>query len=180
MSGEIQAAPQVQMQFSDHVLTAMDRQLLRQAMTSDRSPKALATSINNLKSPEWCALRLDEILEENNWMALVQEKRLLLYSLREIAEIARGRYLANEKGSGKMVIDTLNLLGRRVDEVNIDIADVEYKMNHGAAQTMIEVLNLLAEHVTKTLEGSIPREQLQGAFAEALPVVVEEVNQRAV
>lgn len=179
MSGEIQPVPQVQMQFSDQALTAVDRKLLQQAMTSDRSPKALAASINNLRSPEWCALRLDEILEENNWLALVQEKRLLLYSLREIAEIARGRYLANEKGSGKMVIDTLNLLGRRVDEVNIDVDNVEYKMNHGAAQTMIEVLNLLAEHVTKRLEGSVPREELQGAFAESLPVVVEEINNRA-
>lgn len=179
MSGEIQTYQKPEEHFSDHVLTAIDRQLLRQAMTSERSPKALAASINNLKGPEWCALRLDEILEENNWLALVQEKRLLLYSLREIAEIARGRYLANEKGSGKMVIDTLNLLGRRVDEVNIEVSDVEYKMNRGAAETMIDVLNMLADEVSDRLGESVAREALQGAFAEALPVVVEEVNKRA-
>jgi len=180
MSKEIQPAVQLP-EYSEHVLTSIDRQLLRQAMTGERSPKALCRAVNNLKSPEWCAIRLDEILEENNWLSVAQEKLLFIQSMRDLVEVARVRFMANEKGSGKVVTDLMNLLGRKIDEANIDIAQVEYKLNHGAAQTMVEVLNLLAERVADnpSLQGLVPKEVIQGAFSEELPVVVENVKQRA-
>lgn len=157
-------------------LDMIDRQLIRAAASDKRSPKELSKAVNGLLSPEKAAARLIELLDESDWLTVVQERRLLIMNLRELLDALYEEAITHK--NPKLIGEyrkTLENLADRILGATINLDDVTTKLTRAYAEHFAKAIGAAFDQMPKALEEAgvtIDMEEINGVFQEVLPVAV--------
>lgn len=161
-------------------LDMIDRQLIRAAASDKRSPKELSKAVNGLLSPEKAAARLIELLDESDWLTVVQERRLLIMNLRELLDALYEEAITHK--NPKLIGEyrkTLENLADRILGATINLDEVSAKLTSGYAQHFAKAIGAAFDGMPKALEARgivIEMEEIEGVFQEIMPLVAKSLE----
>lgn len=165
-------------------LDMIDRQLIRAAASDKRSPRELSKAVNGLLSPEKAAARLIELLDESDWLTVVQERRLLIMNLRELLDALYEEAITHK--NPKLIGEyrkTLENLADRILGATINLDEVSTKLTNAYAKTMADAISaafqaLPLEMADRGME--LDMVEVGGVFQAVLPKAVAEIESRTV
>lgn len=149
---------------------SVDQQLIRAAASDKRSPKELSAAVGKQLSPERARMRLEELLDESDYLTYIQERRLLVLNMRELLDTtAKDALKGGDSNARRMYLDTLKAIADRLDKTQINIDDVSDKIEeaHGRFWFMSLAAGLQAMSTELERRGiEVPKDQ----FVEILSV----------
>ena len=113
---------------------SVDQQLIRAAASDKRSPRELSAAVGGQLSPERARMRLEELLDDSDYLTYVRERRLLILNMRELLDTtAKDALKGNDSNARRMYLDTLKAIADRLDKTQINLDDVSEKIEeaHG-------------------------------------------------
>jgi len=160
-------------------MSAIDQQLLRSAVAGKQSPADLSAAVNNLLTQDEAVLRLKEIRAGQNLWDLEDQRFFILQELRSSLDMARQAYADNPK-LGKNYLDTLRLIGDRLDKTQTNVNHVRATFTKQLGEMTAEAIRRALDTAAKELAGSheIEYSEINGVFMEAYPEAVEYIESR--
>jgi len=160
---------------------SVDQQLIRAAASDKRSPRELSAAVGRQLSPERARMRLEELLDDSDYLTYVQERRLLILNLRELLDTTAKETLKTgaDNNSRRIYLDTLKAIADRLDKTQINVEDVSTKLSSAFAQVMAEAIGNAFDAVPKALQTRgmvLDMEELEGVFESVLPLAIERVE----
>ena len=159
---------------------SVDQQLIRAAASDKRSPRELSNAVGKQLSPERARMRLEELLDDSDYLTYIQERRLLILNLRELLDTTSKHALkGNDSDARRMYLDTLKAIADRLDKTQINVDDVSTKLSSAFAQVMAEAIGNAFDAIPKALQTRgmvLDMEELEGVFESVLPLAIERVE----
>lgn len=155
-------------------LDMIDRQLIRAAASDKRSPKELSKAVNGILSPERAAARMLELLDESDWLTVVQERRLLILNLRELLDALYEDAVTHKDLKAMAEYrKTLESLADRILGASINLDDVTTKLTRAYAASFAKAIGAAFDGMPAALEArgiDIEMHEIEGVFQEVLPL----------
>jgi len=159
---------------------SVDQQLIRAAASDKRSPRELSAAVGGQLSPERARMRLEELLDDSDYLTYVRERRLLILNMRELLDTtAKDALKGNDSNARRMYLDTLKAIADRLDKTQINLDDVSTKLSSAFAQVMAEAIGNAFDAIPKALQTRgmvLDMEELEGVFESVLPLAIERVE----
>lgn len=156
--------------------------ILRLADT--HSPEEISRELKGLLSPARVRLKLNDLLSKNgrSWLDDVQREEILMWRLQKVvAQLERNSAVSLDHT--KVLVQTLKLVGERLDKRQA-ANQVDLKaLYSNQAQIMYEAIRLAFTDVVETLRQAAPEitdRQAREALGKALPQAVLVISERNV
>ena len=144
---------------------SVDQQLIRAAASDKRSPRELSAAVGRQLSPERARMRLEELLDDSDYLTYVKERRLLILNLRELLDTTAKETLKTgaDNNSRRIYLDTLKAIADRLDKTQINLDDVSDKIEEAHGRMWFTSLAAGLQAMSLELErrgNYVPKEQV--------------------
>lgn len=161
---------------------ASDRLILSNA----REPISVIAEMTGL-APEYCAERLQELLNQRDHLTDRQEERLLLIEMSALVNEAREklRHVGEDNwaDTANVALRGYDSLAKRMDERRRANAEDEDKITAGQGARTIELIRVALNYAGEEIATAHPEfdpMELNMAFSKALPIAREELRKHVI
>lgn len=161
---------------SDLTLSELDRKILR--LSDHMSPEQISREIGGVLSPAKCRLRIEVLLDSQDWLTLARQDAVVTWKLRTILGDLESRFADND--SLKIQVSILDKIGKRlssrraatVDDLNSYSANVGRQIGH--------VVDLALTYMKGALREEVDPERWDALVDEALDLAQQEIEKKQI
>ena len=160
---------------------SVDQQLIRAAASDKRSPRELSAAVGGQLSPERARMRLEELLDDSDYLTYVRERRLLILNMRELLDTtAKDALKGNDSNARRMYLDTLKAIADRLDKTQLNVDAVTDKINTAQARVLADMAWVAIQHLRSELKDryGTDDDEIDALLAEGLELGQKSVESK--